>query len=200
MTAALEAAYATPTRAYHHFGHVHEVLAQAGVADAVAPWSQPREVFLAILYHDAIYQPGRRDNEARSADLAVAEIERHLPDAGIATARVAELIELTAQHGKLAPDDVDEDAARFLDCDMAILAAEPALFDAYDRGIAAEFRGKLPVWLFEFNRRRFLKGLLAKERIFVSDSFHTAFDARARANLQRLLRSSRSALRAGAGR
>lgn len=200
MRTALEAAYSSPPRAYHHFGHVHEVLAQAKHAETAASWSQPREVFLAILYHDAIYQPGRRDNEVRSAELAVAQIDRHLPDAGIDTARVTALIELTARHGKLAPVDVDADAARFLDCDMAILAAESAVFDAYDRGIAAEFRGKLPGWLFEFNRRRFLKGLLAKERIFLSDSFHAALDARARANLQRLLRSSRSALRASAGR
>lgn len=200
MRAALEAAYATPTRAYHHFGHVREVLAHAAAADARHAWRQPREIFLAVLYHDAIYQPGRRDNEARSADLALADIARFLPGAGIDAGRVADLIRLTARHGQWAPADVDDEAARFLDADMAILGAPPAEFDAYDRAIAAEYRGKLPGWLFEFNRRRFLKGLLAKERIFLSADFHALFDAPARANLHRLLHAPRSAIRAGAGR
>ena len=82
-------------------------------------------------------------------------------------------------------DQVDRDAALFLDCDMAILGAGPAVFDAYDRGIAAEYRGKVPGWLFRLNRRRFLKGLLARERIFLSDFFHARLDAQARINLRR---------------
>ena len=80
---------------------------------------------------------------------------------------------------------MDEEAARFLDCDMAILGADPARFDAYDRGIAAEYRGHVPGWLFKLNRRRFLKSLLARERIFLSGHFHARLDATARANLRR---------------
>ena len=50
-------------RAYHDFMHVREVLHH--YADvAVGPgWTQPVEVYLAVLYHDAIYQPGRKDND-----------------------------------------------------------------------------------------------------------------------------------------
>ena len=74
-------------------------------------------------------RPDASDNETRSAELAVAAIERWLPDAGIDTARVAELIEFTARHGQFAPDDFGEgaiadDTRHFLDCDMAILGAE----------------------------------------------------------------------------
>src|SRR5687768_3757998 len=189
--AAIEAAYAQPTRAYHHFGHVRDVLAQADVVAAGPGWRQPDEVRVAILYHDAIYEAGRRDNEARSADLAVEHIARWLPDAGVDAARVAELINLTARHGTFVPGDVDRDAALFLDCDMAILGAAPAVFDAYDRGIAAEYRGHVPAWLFKLNRRRFLKALLARERIFVSDFFHERYDAQARINLRRVVTEKR---------
>ena len=188
---ALEAAYAVPPRAYHDFRHVRDVLRQY---DAVADgpgWSQPDEVFLAVLYHDAIHEPARRDNEARSAELAIEHIARWLPGAGVDAARVAALIALTARHGTLSPEAVDRDAALFLDCDMAILGAEPAVFDAYDRGIAAEYRGHVPGWLFRVNRRRFLKGLLARERIFLSDFFHERLDARARSNLRRALTTKR---------
>lgn len=181
--AAVEAAYARPARAYHHFGHVRDVLAQADAVATDPGWRHPAEVRLAILYHDAIYDAGRRDNEVRSAALAREHLARW--PAPVDVDRVAALIELTARHGRLAPGEVDHDAALFLDCDMAILGAAPAVFDAYDRGIAAEYRGQVPGWLFAINRRRFLKGLLAAPRIFLSAHFHATLDAAARANLRR---------------
>ncbi len=194
--AAIEAAYATPPRAYHDYGHVQEVLRHYD-AVAVGPgWTRPQEVGLAVLYHDAVYEAGRRDNEARSAELAVEHIARWLPQAGIDAGRVAELINLTARHGQFAPGDFGDDpdsrdTRHFLDCDMAILGTEPTVFDAYDRGIAAEYRGQVPAWLFKLNRRRFLKALLAKERIFLSDFFHARLDAQARSNLRRAVNEKR---------
>lgn len=189
--AALEAAYATPTRAYHNFSHVREVLHHYDAVAAGPGWRHPAEAWLAVLYHDAIYEAGRGDNEARSAELAAGHIARWLPDSGVDARRVGELINLTARHGTFKPGDVDHDAALFLDCDMAILGVEPAAFDAYDRGIAAEYRGHVPAWLFKLNRRRFLKALLARERIFLSDFFHARLDAQARVNLRRAVTEKR---------
>lgn len=183
QVAAVAAAYAIPARAYHHFGHVRDVLACADEVAAGPGWQQPDEVRLAILYHDAIYEPGRRDNEARSAALAREHLQRW--PAAADGDRVAALIGLTARHGRLAVGEVDAEAALFLDCDMAILGAAPAVFDAYDRGIAAEYRGHVPGWLYAIQRRRFLKGLLAAPRIFLSGHFHARLDAPARANLRR---------------
>lgn len=61
---ALQDSYATPPRAYHHFGHVRAVLQHCQeVADGPG-WTQPAEIYLAVLYHDAIYHAGRKDNEA----------------------------------------------------------------------------------------------------------------------------------------
>jgi len=193
---ALEAAYARPPRAYHDFGHVQEVLRHHDAVTAGPGWVQPVEVRLAVLYHDAIYEPGRKDNEVRSAQFAVEEIGRWLPDATIDVRRVAELIELTARHGQFAPQDfgktaVADDTRHFLDCDMAILGAEPAVFDAYDRAIAAEYRDHVPGWLYRINRRRFLKALLAKPRIYLSGFFHERYDAAARANLRRAITTKR---------
>lgn len=185
MQADLEAAYAMPPRAYHNFSHVQAVLRHCqDVADGPG-WRQPREVQLAALYHDAIYDAGRSDNEARSAAMARQAIERWLPAAGIDVARVVQLIELTARHGALAAADIDAEAALFLDCDMAILGAPAAVFDAYDRGIAEEYAGHVPGFLFRLNRRRFLKQLLLKPRIFLSGFFHERLDRAARANLRR---------------
>ncbi len=183
--AEIEAAHRQPPRAYHNFGHVQALLRHFHDVAAGPGWRQPREVALAMLYHDAIYEAGRGDNEARSAQLARAAIGRWLPAAGIDVERVAQLIELTARHGQLHGEELDADAALFLDSDMAILGAPPEVFDAYDRGIAEEYRGKVPGFLFRLNRRRFLKGVLAQPRIFFSEFFHQRCDAQARANLRR---------------
>lgn len=189
--AALQDAYATPPRAYHGFAHVQEVLRRYGDVAAGPGWRQPVEVALAVLYHDAIYEAGRKDNEERSAQLAAHAIARWMPSTGVDVQRVSELILLTARHGSLAPADVDEEAALFLDCDMAILGSEPAVFDAYDRGIAAEYRGHVPAWLFKLNRRRFLKALLGRERIYLSAFFHERLDTQARRNLRRAVTEKR---------
>jgi len=195
LHAALVEAYANPPRAYHSLDHIEALLRLYDEVAEGPGWTQPREVYLAMLFHDAIYDARRDDNEARSAVMAAAEIARWLPDAGIDIPRVVELIELTARHGQLVADDFPrdprgDDTRRFLDCDMAILGAPPAAFDAYDRGIAAEYR-HVPRWTYALGRRRFLKGLLARERIFLDDGFHARFDAQARHNLRRAVTTKR---------
>ena len=60
-----------------------------------------------------------------------------------------------------------------------------------DANGAAEYRGHVPGWLFRINRRRFLKSLLARPRIYLSDFFHERYDAQARSNLRRAVTSKR---------
>ena len=184
--AELAAAYAQPPRHYHTLAHAAEVVRCWRELHDAGLWQRPAEVWLAALFHDAIYEAGATTNEQRSAELARAAIARWLPGHGIDADRVAQLIELTARHGKLGPDDVDAEAALFLDCDMAILAAAPDAFAAYDRGIAAEYAA-VPAGAYAAGRRRFLEGLLAKDRIYLSNHFHERLDARARANLKAAL-------------
>lgn len=184
--AALRAAYARPPRAYHTADHVAEVLAAyERIADDTG-WDHPAEVYWAILCHDAIYEAGRPDNEARSAELARRLATHWLRAAGLDLDRVTALILLTARHGALDTAALGRDAARFVDCDMAILGAPAARFDAYDAAIAIEYAA-VPRDAYRAGRRRFLAALLAAPRIFHSDEVHARLDAAARANLQRAL-------------
>lgn len=192
MRDALQAAYATPPRAYHHAGHVNALMSHFREVAAGPGWHRPGDVWLAVLYHDAVYEPGRGDNETRSADLARDHIARWLAgtDVDVDADHVAALIELTARHGRIDADEPGEgpdadDARHFLDCDMAILGAPPQAFAAYDRAIAAEYRGHVPAWLYKLNRKRFLKALLQRPRLYLSDFFHQRLDAQARINLRR---------------
>ncbi|WP_437787643.1 HD domain-containing protein [Sorangium sp. So ce1097] len=191
------AAYGEPGRAYHDLDHVRDVLARVGEVARDVGWRRPREVFLAALLHDAVYAPGRHDNEARSAELAREAIARWLPGEGIDAELVERLILLTARHGALAAADVDEEEALFLDCDMAILGSDPAAFDAYDRAIAAEY-GAVPPELYAAGRRRFFERLLAAERIFLSPYFRARLEERARDNLRRKLAAAPAPGGAGA--
>jgi predicted metal-dependent HD superfamily phosphohydrolase len=184
---AIDGAYGAAGRAYHDRAHLAEVLRWFDVVAREVGWAHPREVWLALLFHDAAYLPGRSDNEEASARLARDAIERWLADASLEVGRVERLIRLTARHGHLSPDELDHETALFLDCDMAILGAGEAAFDAYDRGVQAEYAPVVPPAAFAAGRRRFLEGLLARPRIFLSDFFHARLDAAARANLRRRL-------------
>jgi predicted metal-dependent HD superfamily phosphohydrolase len=183
---AVVAAYASPPRAYHSFSHVQEVLKHFHDVALRPGWQHPKEVFLAILFHDAVYVAGRSDNETKSADLALEACSTFLAREPLDTARIRTLIELTAKHGKLKREDLDEEARLFLDCDMAILGAQPAIFDAYDAAIAQEY-ASIPKLVYRFNRNKFLQKLLEAPRIFLSDHFHARLDGLARENLRRAL-------------
>lgn len=181
LVAELGAAYGEPQRAYHDATHIRELLDWFDrVADEVG-WLEPGEVYLAILFHDAIYQPGAKDNEARSAAWAR---RADLGDVAVDRERVAQLIELTAKHGHV--DAADADAALFLDADMAILGAPTARFAEYDDAIALEYRN-VPREAYWAGRRAFLEGLMQRRRIYISDYFHARLDAQARANLAHAL-------------
>ena len=189
----LAAADAEPHRAYHTAAHIAEVLGWYDRVADEAGWRDPAAVYLAAVFHDAVYDPLAKDNEARSAALA-RRLLGAAPGAGTAGAgssgpapgpapatidRCAALILLTARHGAIDPAELagDADAAHFLDCDTAILGAPPAAFDAYDAAIAAEY-GHVPAEAFR-------AAMLARPRIFFSELFHAHLDAAARANLAR---------------
>jgi predicted metal-dependent HD superfamily phosphohydrolase len=172
--------YAEPHRAYHTADHIAEVLCWFGWAAERTGWQEPVAVYLAIVFHDAIYDPLASDNEVRSAALA--------RDAIAASPRTQALIQLTARHATLSPADVkgDDDAAQFLDCDLAILAAPPDRFDEYDAAIAVEYRA-VPADKFRAGRGAFLRALLTQPRIFLSELFHAELDRSARDNVSRVL-------------
>lgn len=169
--------YSEPHRAYHDANHIAEVLGWFDIVADELGWQSPRDVYDAILFHDVIYDAQAKDNETRSAELALAHG---------CSPRTAELIALTALHGKLARTDVDDDAALFLDCDTAILGSAPEAFDAYDRGIAIEYASVRPD-LYKQGRGAFLRMMRERDRLFLTDYFHGKLDAAARANLDRAI-------------
>ena len=178
---AIKRAYVTPRRAYHNFTHVWHVLDHYASVDG---WEDPGSVALAVLFHDAVYEAGRADNETRSAELARQLLQAHpLYLRSYDIDRVTELIMLTARHGTLTPADVDHDEAHFLDCDMAILGADRPRFGSYEYTIRLEYL-HVPEEAYREGRSAFLRRLLALPSIFLSETFRErGFEARARDNV-----------------
>lgn len=174
----LAAAYGEPHRAYHDATHIEALLRWFDVVAEGPGWQQSAEVYLAILFHDAIYDPAAKDNEAQSAAWARRAIAEHALPAD--ADRVVELIELTAKHGRL--ESATGDAALFLDADMSIIGAEPAIYREYSRNVRREY-ASVPAAAYRAGRGAFVEALAGKPRIYFTDFFHTRLDLQARANL-----------------
>jgi predicted metal-dependent HD superfamily phosphohydrolase len=175
----LASAYREPQRAYHDAMHIAELLRWFDrVADGPG-WDQPADIYVALLFHDAIYVPGAKDNEAASAAWARRAIAQH----GIAVDadHVASLIALTAQHGTIAR--AAGDTALFLDADMAIVGAPSDAYHAYARQIRREY-AMVPAVAYRAGRGAFLETLVQKSRLYFTDYFHALLDSQARANLR----------------
>src|SRR5262245_39295281 len=186
--AALEhliARYREPHRRYHDLRHIAACLEELDRVRALA--ARPAEVAMALLFHDAIYAPLARDNEARSAALAGECLERAGANPA-ATARIRAAIEATRSHE--APDGGD--AALVLDVYMSILAAPAATFDAYEDGVRGE-HAMIDDASFARGRSAFVRGLLERERLFHVAALHERWNAAARANLERSARRWRRA-------
>jgi len=182
--AELRASYQKPPRFYHSYDHVSDVLRHYRLVEEEVGWQQPCEVYAAILFHDVVYEVGRKDNEKRSAELARAMVAKHLSGEDLDVERVASLIELTARHGHLRRADVNEEEALFLDCDMAILGAPTEDFAAFEAGVRAEYLQKLEPDQYRAGRKAFLERLHGAEHIFLSPYFHARLDAAARRNIR----------------
>jgi predicted metal-dependent HD superfamily phosphohydrolase len=181
LVAALAPRYAEPHRAYHGISHI-DALARLYLDVAAGPrWQTPHEVQLATLFHDAIYEPGRPDNEDRSAELARA----HLQSSGLDIERIAAMIRATKTHDHL-PDPDDHDLAHFIDADMSIIGAPAPVYDAYAKAVRQEFSA-IPSELFARGRKAFLAAQLARDHLFHTPWFRARYQAHAQQNLAREL-------------
>lgn len=170
-------AYAQPHRHYHTLDHIADLLqlqeqhGRASGSDAVS---------LAILFHDAVYDPSRGDNEAASSDLARDQMASlGLPEALIG--KVQRYIRATA-HGATPPSADDADLDLLLDLDLSVLAAPPDRYRAYAQAIRREYAA-VPETRYRSGRRAVLEGFLARPQIYRTATLRALWEPRARANL-----------------
>lgn len=168
-----------PGRVYHQLDHLHSCLRLA----QTQAWAcaEPALVQLALFYHDAVYDPQRNDNEARSAALCVDHWRGQLPEASLGS--VQTWILATATHD---PAGLDDDGLRLLDIDLSILARDPDTYAHYARQIRQEY-AFVPEPDYRRGRAQVLQRFLQRERLYHSDLAAPHWEGQARQNLQQEL-------------
>lgn len=172
----LVAAHTEPHRHYHTLTHVAEMLRVVGrLADGAR---DVEAIQLAVWFHDSVYDPKAKDNEARSADLMAASLVPFNLRAGLIDS-VRELILATA-HTSVASTDAD--TMILLDADLAILSADEWRYVRYADAIRQEYS-----WVddeaYRAGRTAVLKSFLNREKIYQTERFHSLGEEPARRNL-----------------
>jgi predicted metal-dependent HD superfamily phosphohydrolase len=172
-------AYDAPGRHYHTWEHVLDCIDHLrGVS-----CENPRVVFLALLFHDAVYVAGRSDNEELSAHLAHDALSTVKSITQPELNEIERLILVTKDHrarvGLATPDE-----AMLLDIDLSILAAPRDRYARYAKQIHDEW---VPLvtsdTFFRVGRAKFLRGLLVAPHIYLSATGKERWERAARENI-----------------
>lgn len=186
-------AWEQPHRAYHHSGHLSQMLTDLDrlYAHRTQAGSTPLALILAAWFHDAVYEGVSGEDERRSEQLAIASLEP-LVTAGLLGGDELQMVRLlvraTATHelpesANLPAGYEPADIQFFLDADMAILAADSARYRRYLRGVRSEY-SHFDDEAFRAGRTTFLRSILGRKRIFLSEQALQLWEEPARANLQ----------------
>lgn len=174
----LIAAHAEKHRAYHTSEHINACLNWLDQVRHLC--ERPHEIEMAFWFHDAIYKPMSKSNEADSADWAVRFLSRNDVEPAIID-RVDHMIQITAGH-----ESTECDPAIMLDIDLSILGSPDHVYDAYEKHIRFEYKW-VPGIMYRKGRKSILEDFLGRERIFNTDFFSEALEAQAKENLARAI-------------
>ncbi|TCZ63000.1 HD domain-containing protein [Roseicella aquatilis] len=186
-----------PWRGYHGLAHLTVLWERHRRYGRTGPMRRPRMARLiaaAILFHDAVLQPGAADNEARSAAFWRATARRLRGFTPAEIAWVAETIQATADHLNTPLPRGERGTARLwlLDLDLSPIGEAATTFDRNGRQLRAEAR-HLDDAAYTAMQGAFLARIAAAPRIVRHPQLHAAFEARARANIRRELGRSAAA-------
>ncbi|WP_157944531.1 HD domain-containing protein [Mangrovicella endophytica] len=185
---ALDAGYGSAGRHYHDWRHVAALLSGHAAVRTHPDFARlPADAIdLAIVFHDAVYDPARSDNEALSAAM-LSDCAGASRDCDTVRAASA-MILATATHAASG----DPSTQLLLDLDLAILGAPRGDYIAYAAAIRQEYAA-VPEDAWRIGRSAVLERFLARPRLYQTRHFGALLEAAARANLAAEL----SQLRAG---
>jgi predicted metal-dependent HD superfamily phosphohydrolase len=175
----IASAYTKRRRYYHTLHHLDNMLGQLEeVRPLIGRWEV---VLFSLYYHDIVYNPLRKDNEEKSAELAGQRLVQLGVDAPAIVACREQILATKAHDIRLSPD-----TNYFTDADLSILGAEAAVYDAYARDVRKEY-AIYPDIVYKPGRKKVLEHFLAMKRIYKTDHFFGRLEQKARENLRREL-------------
>lgn len=166
--------YSEPQRYYHTTSHLFRLLELFNKHKS--KFSNPRAVFLAIVFHDIVYDPQSKDNELNSARLLKDWIGTD-QDCTIAE----QYILATIKHSLI---NDDQDIKYFLDFDLEVLSWD---YEKYWNDYALQIRKEYSQYSdsdYITGRTAVMSNFLKRERIYFSGIFD---EAKARENIQKEL-------------
>lgn len=175
----IEASHGFPERFYHTLDHVASCLALLDEHRDLA--HEPDTIELALWFHDAIYLAGTGESETMSAELLRMTCA-HCNAPGPVIDCAERLILATRHTG----EPLTGDEALICDIDLASLAIDPDEYTQTALSVRREFSA-LDDAMYAAGRRRFLEGMLGRERIYANERFASRYESGARANMAREL-------------
>jgi predicted metal-dependent HD superfamily phosphohydrolase len=173
----LEQLYMGSKRYYHGMAHIVNLLKL---------WEEHKQfleddevVYLAIWFHDAVYEAWKSDNEEQSADMAKKFLDS-INYPAEQTKKVVDYILATKTH----ESNGDNDLNYFLDFDLSILGSQDVIYDVYTQQIKDEYF-LYPSFIYNRGRKKAMTAFLQKERIYKTEKFKKLLEQPARANIQR---------------
>lgn len=136
---------------------------------------------LSIWYHDAIYEPTRKDNEERSIELFLQHHSGTLLPQYVS--RVSNIILDTKTH--IATNSESNDV---LDLDLAGLGFDTDSYNYHTQQVRKEY-SHLSDTIWNANRKLFLQSLINREYIFHTHWGRDFYEIKARKNIQKELLS-----------
>lgn len=163
-------------RAYHNLQHIAFMLELAEKhRDNLQDF---QAVLLSIWFHDAIYEPLRKDNEEQSAALATTAL-RQLAIDRVVIDKITHYILATKQHLPTQENDLQW----FLDFDLAILSSSPEIYEAYTQQIRQEY-SFYPDFIYRVARKKVMTAFLERPAIYGKLGDHAEQQARLNITLE----------------
>lgn len=171
-------------RHYHTLAHIRHCLYEFDRAAAFM--DDPDAVEIALWFHDAIYEPGAKDNEQRSAEL----FQKYAEASGCADSafqrRIYNLIVVTTHREQ--PGRKDEQF--IVDIDLSSFGLPWDEFEQDGRRIRAECADMNDDAYYP-SHVKFLQMLQERPTFFFTDFFQNRYERTARENIERLITSLR---------
>lgn len=172
----LQTIYEHPSRTYHNLEHINDMLKKLSKS---AQFSEHyHRIFLAVWFHDVVYDAKRADNELKSSEFWMRKMTAYLLDDPLQWGKRAILA--TINH---YPNS-DSDIQLLLDLDLASLGTSWEVFQENTKKIRQEYN-HVSDDLFREGRKSFLEGMLERPRLYGTEYWYNLLEKQARKNIQK---------------
>jgi predicted metal-dependent HD superfamily phosphohydrolase len=171
----IESYYTAGKRYYHNLHHLQNLYTALDECRSfIEDWNT---ILFSLFYHDIIYKATRKDNEERSALLAVTRLKA-LQYPSAKSALCSQHILATKKH----MPSKSKDTNLFTDADLSILGADNETYVLYIKQIRKEY-AVYPDFMYNPGRKKVLQHFLQMERIYKTDHFFNRYEQQARENM-----------------